>query len=129
MATRTRSGFGLHTDSLDSLHWAGIALSIVSGVIHLFLGVSFLPEPLGISFLLAGFGFLGAVVLVLTDVYRRAVYGVGVPFVAIQLVLWYYLNYVVGPKTLSQIGPIEIVDKVAQVALIAVLVVLLRRGT
>jgi len=134
MATRTQSGLGLRTDSLGSLHWAGIALAVVSGVVHLFLGLvdpfsgGLIPLGQQVSFVLAGLGFFGAVALVLADLYRRTVYAVGIPFTAIQIVLWYYLNYVAGPKALSQIGPIEIVDKVAQVALVGVLVVLLRRG-
>jgi hypothetical protein len=129
MATETRQGVALQTETLSGLHWAGILLAVVSGVVHLVLGVSFAPSPLGISFLLAGVAFLVAVTLVLLDVRRRQLYAVGVPFTAIQVVLWYYLNYLAGDKTLAQIGTVEIVDKVAQVALIAVLVVLYRRAS
>jgi hypothetical protein len=128
MATQSSQGFTLDTASLTGLHWLGIALAVVSGVIHLILGVSFLPGGLGIAFLLAGIAFLVAVGLVLVDYRRRLVYAAGIPFTAIQIVLWYYFNYFAGDKTLAQVGPIEVVDKVAQVLLIVVLVVLYQRS-
>lgn len=115
-------GISLQTESLTGLHWLAIVLSVVSGVIHLVLGVSFAPEPLGISFLLAGVAFLVAVVLVLVDVRRRQLYLLGIPFTALQVVLYFVVNW---PDVVSPIG---IVDKVAQVVLIAALVVLYRRG-
>jgi len=127
MAT-TRGTFEPHLDSLTGLHWAGILAAIISGVIHLFLAASFLPSGLGVAFLLAGLGFLGAVVLVVLDVRRRAVYAVGIAFTAAQLVLWYYLNFAAGPKPFpGEIGTIGAVDKVIQIALIVVLVALLAR--
>jgi hypothetical protein len=126
MATRSASGFGLRTESLTTLHWVGIAAALVSGVVHLVLGVQFVPSPIGVSFVLAGLGFFGAVVLVLADVARRTVYAVGIPFTAIQIVLWFAFNQ---EKILAgNLGAFDVVDKVAQVVLIAVLVVLLRRG-
>lgn len=129
MATANESGLGIAVDSLTGLHWVAIVLAAVSGVIHLFLGVQFISSPLGIPFLLAGLGFLGAIALVVLDVRRRAVYALGVPFTAIQPVLWYYLNFAAGPKSFpGGIGAMGAIDKVAQILLIVVLVVLLREG-
>jgi hypothetical protein len=112
------------TESLGPTHWVGVVAALVSGAVHLYLGVAFLPSGLGVSFLLAGAGFVGAVVLV--DYRRRLVYAVGVPFTLVQIVLWYVLNFGSGgfPGEVSTLGA---VDKVAQVALLASLVVLLRR--
>lgn len=125
-ATETTSST-LRTDSLSGLHWAGIAAAVVSGLIHLRLGLGSLPVPLRISFLLAGLGFLGAVVLVLFDYHRRTVYAVGIPFVLAQIGAWYYINFATGPKSFpADVGTLGAVDKVAQVLLLAVLVVLLR---
>lgn len=127
MATADTSGLALRTESLEGLHWVGIAAALVSGVIHLFLGVSFAPEPLGISFLLAGLGFLGAVALVLLDYRRRTVYAVGIPYTLAQIVLWYVINFANGPKSFpGDVGTLGAVDKVVQVVLIGVLVALLR---
>jgi hypothetical protein len=109
------------TASLTTLHWIGIALAVVTGVIHLVLGVRFLDSLMGISFLLAGVGFLAGVVFVLIDYRRRLWYLVGVPFTAIQVALYVPVNW---PDLLSPVG---VADKVVQVALIAVLVVLYRR--
>jgi hypothetical protein len=126
MSTDT-AGLSLDTDSLGGLAYVGIVAAIISGVIHLRLGVGFIESPLGISFLLAGLGFLGAVVLVLVNYRRRTVYAVGIPFTAIQIVLWYYVNFVAGNKVFpADVGTLGAIDKVAQVVLIAVLVVLLR---
>jgi hypothetical protein len=124
MATRTESGLGFVTDGLGPLHWFGIALAAVTGAIHLLLGVRFVPSPIGVSFLLAGLGFFGAVALLLLDYRRRLLYAVGVPFTAVQILLWYVFN---EPTSLGEVGTLGLVDKVAQVALVVVLVVLYRR--
>jgi hypothetical protein len=121
------SRLSLQTDSLGGLHWAGIFAAIVSAAVHLLLGVRMLPAGMGISFVLAGLGFLGAVVLVLFNYRRRAVYAVGIPFTLVQVALWYYVNFAAGPKSFpTDIGTLGVVDKLAQVLLVAVLVVLVR---
>ena len=127
MSTDT-GGFSIGTDSLSGLAYLGIVAAVVSAVIHLRLGVGFIDSPLGISFLLAGLGFLGAIVLVLFDYRRRTVYAVGIPFTAIQIVLWYYVNFVAGDYVFpADVGTLGAIDKVAQVVLILVLLALLRQ--
>ncbi|WP_338740468.1 DUF7475 family protein [Haloplanus salilacus] len=111
------------TASLTTLDWVGTALAVVTGVIHLVLGVRFLDSPLGISFLLAGVAFLVAVLLLLVDYRRRLLYLVGIPFTAIQVVLYFPLNW---PDVVSPVG---LGDKAVQVALVAVLIVLYRRAS
>jgi hypothetical protein len=106
--------------SLTSLHWIAFVLAAITGVLHLWLGVSFLSSPLGISFLLAGLGFLGGIVLVALDYRRRPVYALGVPFTAVQIVAWYLVNA-------PDFSPIGYLDKAVQVAFVAVLIVLYRR--
>lgn len=126
MGTAETTASSFHTESLGPTHWVGIVAALVSGAVHLYLGVAFLPSGLGVSFLLAGAGFAGAVVLVLVDYRRRLVYAVGVPFTLVQIVLWYVLNFGSGGFP-GEVGTLGAVDKVAQVALLASLVVLLRR--
>ena len=59
---------------------------------------------------------------------RRLVYALGIPFTAGQIVLWYLINFVFGTYSFpADIGVYGAVDKVAQIALIAVLAVLLSR--
>lgn len=111
----------LATDSLTSLHWLGIALAIVTAVIHLVLGVSFGLTGFGISFIIAGIGFLGGVAGVLVDYQRHRLYLLGIPFTLAQVVAWYVVNA-------PEFSPLGIADKVVQLALVAVLVVLYRRG-
>ena len=54
-------------------------------------------------------------------------YAVGIPFTLVQILAWYYLNFAAGPKLFpADVGTLGAVDKVAQVVLIVVLVVLLR---
>ena len=126
MGTAETATSSFRTESLGPTHWVGIVAALVSGAVHLYLGVAFLPSGLGVSFLLAGAGFVGAVVLVLVDYRRRLVYAVGVPFTLVQIVLWYVLNFGSGGFP-GEVGTLGAVDKVAQVALLASLVVLLRR--
>lgn len=127
MATTEADGLTLRTESLGALHWVGIIAALVSAAIHLLLGVRMLPSGMGISFVLAGLGFLGAIVLVLIAYRRRTVYAVGIPFVLVQIVLWYLLNFATGSKAFpSDIGTLGAIDKLAQVVLLGVLIALLR---
>lgn len=133
MASATEDRASVRTDSLGGLHWLAILLAAASGAVHLFLGASaffgsVIPLPLGIAFLLAGLGFFGAIALVLIGWRRRLVYLAGIPFTAIQIVLWYQFNYVGTGQSVTSAGPIEIADKVAQVVLILILVDLYLRA-
>ena len=128
MATAETQGLSLRTGSLGGLEWTGIVAALVTAAVHLLLGVRLAPSGLGISFILAGLGFIGAIALVLVDFRRRAVYAVGIPFTLVQIVIWYYVNFAAGAKTFpADMGTLGAVDKLAQVVLIAVLVALLRR--
>jgi succinate dehydrogenase/fumarate reductase cytochrome b subunit len=127
MGATGTEGPRLRTESLGGLHWVGILAAVVSAAIHLLLGVRMFPSGMGISFILAGLGFLGAVALVLVDYRRRTVYAVGIPFVLVQIVLWFVINFVNGSKSFpADIGTLGAIDKVAQVVLVGVLLALLR---
>jgi succinate dehydrogenase/fumarate reductase cytochrome b subunit len=127
MATAESRELSLDVTSLTGLAWLGIVAAVVSAAVHLLLGVRMLPSAMGVSFVLAGLGFLGAVALVLLDYRRRAVYAVGIPFTLVQILLWYYVNFVsLGKSFPADIGTLGAVDKVAQVVLLVVLVSLLR---
>lgn len=117
--------FDIDTESLTTLHWTAVGLAIITGIIHLALGVMYFPGTLPISFLLAGFGFFGGVVLFLHDYRRRLLYLVGIPFIVLQIVLYLLINQQADPA----VSPIEGIDKVAQVLLIVLLVVFYRRET
>ena len=128
MATTNSRQPAIDIGSLNGLHWVGIVAALITAAVHLRLGVGGLALPLRISFLLAGLGFVGAVVLVLLDYRRRTVYAVGIPFTLLQIVSWYVLNFGGGEKSFpADVGTLGAVDKVTQVVLIAVLVALLRR--
>ena len=118
----TSSDTTLRTESLTTLHWVGVVLAVVTGVIHLVLGVSFISDPLGWAFLAAGVGFLGGVAALLVDYRRRLLYLLGIPFTAGQIVAWYFVN----APDFSTPG---YVDKLVQVLLIVVLVVLYRQAS
>lgn len=79
-----RTGFGLHFERLTPVHWAGMGLSAVTGVVHLYLYYQqeYLP------FLLAGVVFLAAVAGVALNVYPRVLYALGIPFTAGQIGIW-----------------------------------------
>jgi len=127
MATTNSGRLELDVGSLNALHWVGIAAALVSAAIHLLLGVRMAPSGMGISFILAGIGFLGGIALVLLNYRRRAVYALGIPFTLVQIVLWYQLNFIAGPRSFpADVGTLGAIDKVAQVVLAVVLVALLR---
>ncbi|RCU47176.1 hypothetical protein DU504_07615 [Haloplanus salinus] len=109
------------TESLTRLHWIGIVLAALTGIVHLYFGVLALDTLQGASFVLAGIAFFVAIGLLLLDVRRPLLYLAGIPFTGVQVVLYFYLNW---PNVLSPGG---IGDKVVQVALIAILVILYRR--
>lgn len=117
MATVSEPGTTLRTESLTPLHWLGIALAVATGTIHLFLGASFVGDPLGWAFLVAAAGFFGGVAAVIVDYRRRLTYLLGIPFTAGQIPIWYAVN----APDFSAPG---IGDKVIQVALVVVLAVL-----
>ncbi|MFC7249451.1 hypothetical protein ACFQJ5_06325 [Halomicroarcula sp. GCM10025324] len=127
MSTATESG-SMNLEGLEPLHYLGIVLAALSGVIHLWLGISFVPSPLGFSFLFAGVVFLLASVGVATNYRRGLLYRLGIPFTAGQIVIWYVLNFAAGPKSFpADVGALGAVDKLAQVGLLVVLVLLLMR--
>ena len=109
-----RTGFGFRMDSMTWAHWAVGALTAITGTVHLYLYLTegFLP------FLFAAVVFYGAIVGMVLNVYRRALYALGVPFAAGQIALWYFQgmpNFALG-----------VADKVVQIALIALLIYLFR---
>lgn len=127
MSTATESG-SIDPKTLTPLHYAGVLLAVISGLIHLRLGASFAPGPLGLSFLFAGVVFLAASAAVVVDYRRPLLYQLGIPFTAGQVVLWYYVNFVAGPKSFpGDVGTLGGIDKLAQVLFLLVLVLLLRR--
>jgi hypothetical protein len=109
----------LETSSLTRLHWLAVALTAITGIIHVGIGVRFSDVLL----LLAGLGFLGAIGLFLLDVERQLLYLAGIPYTGIQFVLYFVQNW---PNVVSPVG---ILDKVVQVALLVVLVALYRRDS
>jgi hypothetical protein len=80
----------------------------------------YVPEGLGIAFLVAGVGYLGGIAAVLLNYRRREMILLGIPFTLGQIVAWYALN----APDFSALG---IGDKVVQVLLVIVLFVLYRR--
>ncbi|MFC4245766.1 hypothetical protein ACFOZ7_01900 [Natribaculum luteum] len=116
----------LEGSSLTPLHWFAILLAATSGLVHLVLGVGFLPHPMGVTFVLAAGGFFGAIVLVILDVRRQLLYFVGIPYTGVQIVLWYAVNQ---PGSVADLTTAGVVDKIAQALLIVALVVLYYRGT
>lgn len=114
----------LETTELEGIHWIAVVLTAITGAIHLYMGVIQQGlTPLGISFIVAGLGFAGWIVLLLVDFRRPLLYLGGVAFVGGQIVLFVVMNW---PDLFFALG---IVDKAVQLVLLAVLVVLYRRET
>lgn len=118
MAVESESTTG---ESLPTLAWLAVLLAAITGLVHLGLGIRDLDTSLGIAFVLAGLGFFGAIALLLLGYRRRLLYLIGIPFVGIQFVLYFAMNW-------PDVNAIGLGDKVIQVILIALLIVLYRRG-
>lgn len=101
------------TESIPALGWFALFLVLVTGVIHLYSGVIEGRIPV----VLAGVGFLGAIILYLLDYRRRLLYVVGALYTAIQIPLWYVVK--AGEYTV-----IGYVDKAVQVVLVLLLLYL-----
>jgi len=114
----------LALESLTPLHWLGVAMALISAAVHFVLGAGFLPHWMGVLFVLAGGGFVGGVVLVALNYRRRLLYLVGIPYTLVQIVGWYVVNQPAGIGDLTAAGAI---DKIAQIILIVVLLVLYRQ--
>ena len=104
-----RSGFGYHAETMTPIHWVTFGLAAITGMIHMYLWYQ-QGNP---AFLMAGAVFFGAVIAGLLNVYRRALYAIGIPFTAGQIAIWALM----GMPDMS----IAIVDKPIQVALIVLL--------
>lgn len=100
----------LETDSLTATHLLAILLALTTGVIHVYAGLVEGRIPV----VLAGVGFIGAVVLFLLDYRRSLLYVVGVVYTAVQFPLW----YVVKAGEYTTLG---YVDKAIQVAFVVLL--------
>lgn len=113
-AVSRRKAFRFDAETMTRVHWAAAALAAVTGTVHVYLYVTqgFLP------FLFAGVVFYAAIIGMSLNVYRRVLYALGVPFTAGQVALWVYLG--MPDATLGAL------DKVVQLALIALLVYLFR---
>lgn len=119
MATVDDSGF-LALDTVTPLHWAGVLLAAISGLLHLAFAPGLLPGGLGVGFVVAGVGFLVGGAAVLANYRRTQLYLLGIPFTLGQIVLWYLVN----APNFSTFG---LVDKTAQILFVAVVAVLYSR--
>lgn len=115
----------LALETLDRFYWIGIGLAVVTGAIHLGLGLGAPTTPVGFASILAGLGYGGAIILLLVGYRRRLVAALGIPFVASQIVLWYVVNQ---PASLDDVSPAAMIDKPVQVALIAICIFLVVRN-
>lgn len=100
----------LDTESIPGLGWVALGLVLVTGVLHIYSGIVEGRIPV----LLAGVGFLGAIVLYLANYRRRVLYLVGIVYTAVQIPIW----YIVKAGEYTTIG---YVDKGVQVVLIVLL--------
>lgn len=113
----------LDTETLAGPHYAAIVLAAITGVIHLLEAIPAWPGALGISFLLAGLGFLGGIILFLLGWKRRLLYLIAIPYTGIQLPLYVVFNW---PDIWRAIG---VFDKLVQIALIILVIYLWRTET
>lgn len=113
---RTSTGY-VETESLTMIHRLAVLLVLLTGGIHVYAGLVEGRIPV----LLAGIGFLGAIVLFLLAYYRSHLYLAGIVYTAVQFPLWYVAKA-------SEYTMLGYVDKTLQVLLIVVLAYLHQKG-
>jgi hypothetical protein len=103
--------------SLTPLHLIGLLLAAITGAVHLWLGVK-KGSP---ALFMAGIGFAIGIVAIVADIRRQTIVKLGIPFTATQA--FYYLA-----THFDQITWVSTMDKIVQVGLLAVLIVLYQRS-
>lgn len=121
----------ISVEDLSAGHISVIALSFVTGLIHFYLGFQIgLTETLGLSFLIAGIGFLLLILGVATGFRPDLTYILGIVFTGGQIVLWYRVNQPEIVTMLTEGRPmLDLIDKTSQTLLIMLLVYLYRGRT
>jgi hypothetical protein len=105
--------------SLSSRQYAIIGLTVITAIIHLILGIRFLPDFLGILFILNGIGYL----VLLIGLYfipklapqRNLIHWLLLAFTALTFVLYFVFNW---PDVWGLMG---LVDKGIELLLIILL--------
>ncbi len=109
---------------LDIPHTLVIFLASITGLVHFYLAPQIGLNTLGISFLVAGIGFMALIGSVILDYRRTTAYILGVIFTAGQIVIWYHLNRPQLELIIRGEPLLDVVDKLSQVLLIILLVYL-----
>lgn len=110
--------------ALEPLHYSAILAALISAGIHLYLAPQIGVNTLGLSFVLAGTGFLLGIIAFIYDYRRRLVCILGIFFTAGQIAIWHYMNRVPLESLLRAEPLLDFLDKTAQVLLIIILIVL-----
>lgn len=108
-------GWRLDIASITGVQWVAVALALLTGLIHLFVGVN-RGRP---SLVLAGVGFGSGIALFLANYRRHTLYLLGSGYVALQIILWIVFQR-------GEYALIGFVDKTIQVVLLVILVYLAR---
>lgn len=102
-----RTGFIKESDCFNRKELVLAALSLITGIIHLYVGYSAGFDTL----MLAGLGFIGGTGIFLSGYYRNAVVTSSIPYTAVQF-LFYYQSYGFN------LGPLAAIDKSVQLLFI-----------
>lgn len=102
--------------SLTPLYLIGIILAAITGAVHLWLGI----EKSSLALFVAGIGFAVGIIAVIADVRRETVVKLGIPFTATQTIYYLATHY-------EQITWVSATDKIVQIVLITVLILIDRR--
>ena len=102
-------------DAFDTRQWAVLALAVVTGLVHLYVGLE-----AGVPFYVAGVGWLVGAAVYLTSFWRRWMYLVAGLYAVVQIALWLLAG--------TPFFAIGVVDKVVEVAFLALVVQRYREG-
>ncbi|MFH5801966.1 hypothetical protein [Haladaptatus sp. CMAA 1911] len=121
----TTTGNQLERASMERLEWIGVVLSVLMGLTYFFEAAESLPSMLGLSFLLAGLGYVGAIVLALVDFRRSLLYVAGVVYNLLLIGVYFLIRGVNDPEL---VGPHGAAKLLQVVFVILLLVLIIRKG-
>lgn len=102
--------------NFTQIQWGIIVLTVITAVIHIWLGVGFLDSG-GLLFVLNGLGYLGLLVLLFAPIealtpYRTWIRWALIAYTAVTVIAWVFI----GTRS-----PVAYFDKIVEIALIVLL--------
>ena len=114
--------------TLGSLQWGIVALTVITAIIHIWLGLGFLNQG-GLIFVLNGVGYLGLLALLYLNIpvlarSRNVIRWLLIAYTAVTVVAWLFIGTgspFAGPVHMGTPTIVAYIDKLVEIVLIVLL--------